>query len=36
LKEPKNSRDFFSVVHNAIMGNEFATDFKPHQASIIG
>lgn len=36
LKEPKNSRDFFSVVHNAIMGNEFATDFKPHRASIIG
>jgi hypothetical protein len=35
IKEPKNSRDFFSVVHNAIMGNEFATDFKPHRASII-
>ncbi len=36
MKEPKNSRDFFSVVHNAIMGNEFATDFKPYKAPIIG
>ena len=36
MEEPKNSRDFLSIVHNAIMGDEFATDFKPHQAQIIG
>ena len=28
MAEPKNSRDFFSVVHNAIMGDEFATKFE--------
>ncbi len=36
MEEPKNSRDFFSVVHNAIMGNEFATKFVPYKAPIIG
>jgi hypothetical protein len=36
MTEPKNSRDFFSVVHNAIMGDEFATAFKPYKAPIIG
>lgn len=36
MAEPKNSRDFFSVVHNAIMGDEFATKFEPYKAPIIG
>lgn len=36
MEEPKNSRDFFSVVHNAIMGDEFATKFEPYKAPIIG
>ena len=36
MSEPKNSRDFFSVVHNAIMGDEFATKFEPYKAPIIG
>jgi hypothetical protein len=36
MEEPKNSRDFFSVVHNAIMGDEFATKFVPYKAPIIG
>lgn len=36
MEEPKNSRDFFSVVHNAIMGDEFATEFVPYKAPIIG
>jgi hypothetical protein len=36
MSEPKNSRDFFSIVHNAIMGDEFATPFEPHKAPIIG
>lgn len=36
MTEPKNSRDFFSVVHNAIMGDEFATKFEPYKAPIIG
>jgi hypothetical protein len=36
LAEPKNSRDFMSIVHNAIMGDEFTSDFKPHMPQIIG
>ena len=36
MKNPKNSRDFMSIVHNAIMGDEFAKDFKPYKAPIIG
>jgi len=36
MSEPKNSRDFMSIVHNAIMGDEFATNFTPYQPPIIG
>lgn len=36
LKNPKNSRDFMSIVHDMFISRDDASEFKPFAASIIG